>query len=121
MGDLRIGERSVFAHEGFRCRGRVATIGGMLVAVLGAFADEYWKQSDETRICTANPGSGGELRLYTYPPASSGADYKMQGADSPGRPSASTGVKPGGWDGPLGGGNGSTSILSRQARPGAPA
>ncbi|MEU0537059.1 hypothetical protein [Amycolatopsis tolypomycina] len=91
-----------------------ATIGGMLVAAPGAFADECWKQPNETRICTAYPGSGGELRLYTYPPASAGADYKMQGTDSLGRPVHLDRAKAGGWDGPLGGGNGSTAILSRQ-------
>ncbi|WP_181770919.1 hypothetical protein [Amycolatopsis pittospori] len=92
-----------------------ATITGLFVATPAALADGCWTQPNGTRICSAYPGSGGELLLYTYPPASVGADYRMQGKDSLGRPVHLDRAKAGGWDGPLGAGNGSTLILNRQS------
>ncbi|MCO1580972.1 hypothetical protein M8C13_34970 [Crossiella sp. SN42] len=85
-----------------------AAIAGMLVTAPGASAQGCARQPSGTLICTEYPSSGGTLRLYVY------NNSTVQGEDTSGRDVHLDKAIPGGWEGPLGGGKGWTSILNRQ-------
>ncbi|MBP2472451.1 hypothetical protein JOF53_001323 [Crossiella equi] len=85
-----------------------AAVAGMIVTAPGAFAQGCVREPAGKLVCTEYPSSGGVLRLYVY------TNNTVQGEDTAGRNVHLDKAVPGGWEGPLGGGAGWTSILGRQ-------
>ncbi|SDM57881.1 hypothetical protein [Allokutzneria albata] len=92
-----------------------AAVAGMFVATPAAFADDCSSQGDGGRICKAYPGSGGTISLILYAPKHPGADYTMRGWDNKHRSVHLDRERPGGgWDGPIGAGQGWTTEMYRK-------